>query len=54
MIFIFLILKQSESIIEDIIRKAMNHERIFKLRAKAEQYNVIFNFKKSLTILILF
>ncbi|CAF0927115.1 unnamed protein product [Adineta ricciae] len=32
-------LNQSESIIEDIVRKAMNHERIFKLRAKAEQYN---------------
>ncbi|CAF1157972.1 unnamed protein product [Rotaria sordida] len=33
------ILNQNESIIEDIIRKAMNHERIFKLRAKAEQHN---------------
>ncbi|CAF1214168.1 unnamed protein product [Adineta steineri] len=32
-------LNQSESIIEEIVRKAMNHERIFKLRAKAEQYN---------------
>jgi len=32
-------LNQNESIIEDIIRKAMNRERIFKLRAKAEQYN---------------
>jgi len=32
-------LNQSESIIDDIVRKAMNHERIFKLRCKAEQYN---------------
>ena len=26
--------------IDEIIRKAMNCERMFKLRAKAEQYNV--------------
>ena len=26
--------------IDTIIRKAMNHERIFKLRIKAENYNV--------------
>jgi len=30
---------QNDSIIEDIVRKAMNRERIFKLRAKAEQFN---------------
>jgi len=32
-------MNQNESIIEDVIRKAMNRERLFKLRAKAEQYN---------------
>ncbi|CAF4765905.1 unnamed protein product [Rotaria sp. Silwood1] len=32
-------LNQNESIMDDIIRKAMNRELIFKLRAKAEQYN---------------
>lgn len=32
--------QQSESLVEEIVRKAMNQERIFKLRAKAEQYNV--------------
>jgi len=31
--------QQNESIIEEIVRKAMNTERTFKLRAKAEQYN---------------
>ncbi|CAM4870960.1 unnamed protein product [Rotaria socialis] len=32
-------LNQSESIVDEIISKAMNRELIFKLRAKAEQYN---------------
>ncbi len=36
----YLYFQQNESIIEDIVRKAINRERIFKLRVKAEQYNV--------------
>ncbi|CAF2246060.1 unnamed protein product [Rotaria magnacalcarata] len=32
-------LNQAESIVDEIISKAINHELIFKLRAKAEQYN---------------
>lgn len=32
-------MNQNENIIEDIVRKAMNREYIFKLRVKADQYN---------------
>lgn len=41
--------KQNENIIDDMIKKAMNRERIFKLRAKADQYNVIEIFKYNKT-----
>jgi hypothetical protein len=49
-----LFFKQNESIIEDIIRKATHREQIFKLRAKADQYNVKeFYFYKKINSIIL-
>ncbi|CAF1163449.1 unnamed protein product [Adineta ricciae] len=32
-------MNQNESIIDDVVNKAMKHERVFKLRAKVDQFN---------------
>jgi hypothetical protein len=50
----FSLLQQNESFLDDILRKANNRERIFKLRIKLETYNVkLFNEFLSLSSILL-